>query len=433
MQQTYRVITYGCQMNVHESEKIAGLLEREGYIPADEEQLPDIVVLNTCCVRESAETRVLGNLGLWKKAKEKKPSMKVIVCGCMTQADGAAERLQARCPFLYAILGTHSIERLPEILHDETKKTRIAVTDDAKVVEDIPIVRTSGCNAWVNIMYGCNNFCSYCIVPYVRGRERSREKERILDDVCRLVQQGYRQITLLGQNVNSYGNDLPGQYGFSHLIRDISALDGKFRVKFMTSHPKDILDDTINAIAQSDKFSHFIHMPAQAGSDRILQLMNRKYTAGEYLDKVENIRRKIPDAGLSGDIMVGFPSETEEDFLQTVDLVRRVRYNNLYTFIYSRRNGTPAAKMDGQIPLAEKKQRIRRLIDTQFIIGSELAAQSIGKTYEVLCSECKNGKLIGETLCGKAVVFKGDPALVGKFVSVTVTRTENSKLYGECI
>ncbi|MCI8458070.1 MAG: tRNA (N6-isopentenyl adenosine(37)-C2)-methylthiotransferase MiaB [Clostridia bacterium] len=431
MHNTYRIITYGCQMNVHESEKIAGMLEEQGYCLAAETETPDVVVLNTCCVRESAETRVLGNLGILKKAKEQHAAMKIVVCGCMTQADGAAQRLQARCPFLHAVLGTHNIYRLPEVLARPAGKTYIEIGNDTAIREDIPIARTSGINAWVNIMYGCNNFCTYCIVPYVRGRERSRERKHILADIRRLVQDGYKQITLLGQNVNSYGADLTEKHSFASLLQEISAIDGKFRVKFMTSHPKDILPETIDAIAQSDKMSHFIHMPAQSGSDRILQSMHRHYTASEYLRKIDMIRNKIPDAGLSGDMMVGFPTETEADFADTMQLTERVRYNNLYTFIYSKRSGTPAAVMDGQVPIAEKKQRIRRLIDLQFAIGNALAAESVGKTYTVLCTEYKNGKCIGETNCGKAVVFAGEQNLVGQFFSVKITQNKNSKLYGE--
>ena len=294
MGKTYKIITYGCQMNVHESEKIAGMLEKENYTPTLD-SVADVVVLNTCCVRESAETRVLGNLGILKKAKESFPDMKIIVCGCMTQAEGSAQKLKERCPFIYAILGTHNIHRLPEILNENSKKTMLEITDEYSIKEDIPISRTSGINAWVNIMYGCNNFCSYCIVPYVRGRERSRKKSDIVNDVRQLVKKGYKQITLLGQNVNSYGLDFTDKKdNFSALLRDLSDIEGKFRIKFMTSHPKDIVSDTIKAIAESEKLSHFIHMPAQSGSDRILKLMNRKYTAGDYISKIDAIKSSIP-------------------------------------------------------------------------------------------------------------------------------------------
>lgn len=420
-------------MNLHESEKIAGILENDGYFVASDSETPDVIVLNTCCVRESAETRVLGNLGILKKEKERHPSMKIVVCGCMTQADGAAERLKSRCPFLHAILGTHNLDKLPELLRAPTGKTHVEICDEAHIKEDQPIARVSGINAWVNIMYGCNNFCSYCIVPYVRGRERSRLRKNILADIQRLVQEGYKQITLLGQNVNSYGHDSEEKSDFASLLCDISALNGKFRVKFMTSHPKDILPQTVDAIAESDKISHFIHMPAQSGSDRILRLMNRRYTADDYLQKIDMIRNKIPDAGISGDIMVGFPSETEDDFADTLRLIEKVQYNNLYTFIYSRRRGTPAANMEEQVPIADKKRRIKELIAAQFSIGNRIAQKSVGTTHEVLCSEYKNGKIIGETNCGKAVTFRGDESLVGQFVNIRITDNKNSKLYGETV
>lgn len=430
MSKTYRIITYGCQMNVHESEKIAGILEQAGYVPSTETP-SDVVVLNTCCVRESAETRVLGNLGILKKEKEQYPPMKIIVCGCMTQSEGTAQRLKKRCPFIHAILGTHNIDSLSDVLRNNTRGTQIEITEQSAIKENIPIARTSGVNAWVNIMYGCNNFCSYCIVPYVRGRERSREKKYIIEDVKRLLAEGYKQITLLGQNVNSYGADNPANGDFATLLRELSNLDGKFRIKFMTSHPKDILSDTVDVIAQSDKLSKFIHMPAQSGSDRILKAMNRRYTSADYLAKIEMIRNRIPNAGLSGDMMVGFPTEDENDFADTLRLTETVAYNNLYTFIYSKRNGTPAATMEGQVTLSDKKRRIKELIDLQFSIGNKLAMQCVGKSYEVLCTEYKNGKAIGETDCGKAVVFQGTPAHVGQFVNLTVTQCKNSKLYGE--
>lgn len=433
MRQTYRIITYGCQMNTHESEKIAGLLEENGYVEAEADTPANVVVLNTCCVRESAETHVLGNLGALKKEWERYGT-KIIVCGCMTQADGAAQKLKERCPFLFAILGTHNIDRIPLLLREDGKKTQVEILPSGKITEGMPAKRAKDVNAWVNIMYGCNNFCSYCIVPYVRGRERSREKAHILADVKRLIADGYSQITLLGQNVNSYGSDLTDKtLTFAALLSDIVALDGTFRIKFMTSHPKDIGADTVSVIAQSDKLSKFIHMPAQSGSDRILHLMNRKYTHADYLKKIDMIREKIPNAGLSGDLMVGFPTETEDDFADTLRLTREVRYNNLYTFIYSRRKGTPAAAMDQQIPLADKKRRIKELIDCQFQIGNALAAESVGKTYTVLAAETKNGRILGETECGKAVTFDGDPSLIGKFVRVTITHSENSKLFGETI
>ncbi|MDE7395332.1 MAG: tRNA (N6-isopentenyl adenosine(37)-C2)-methylthiotransferase MiaB [Clostridiales bacterium] len=432
MGNTYRIITYGCQMNIHESEKIAGLLENAGYTEANESDPAAVVVLNTCCVRESAETHVLGNLGALKKQWEKYGT-KIIVCGCMTQANGTAQKLKERCPFLFAVLGTHNIERIPALLLENSKKTLVEIKEEGVMHEGTPVKRAKDVNAWVNIMYGCNNFCTYCIVPYVRGRERSREKEHILAEIKNLIASGYTQITLLGQNVNSYDIDLHGKPMFASLLSQIADLDGTFRIKFMTSHPKDLDKDVVSVIAQSEKLSKFIHLPAQSGSDRVLHLMNRKYTRAEYLKKIDMIREKIPNAGLSADLMVGFPTESEEDFQDTLSLADTVRYNNLYTFIYSPRSGTPAATMDGQIPLADKKRRIQELIDLQFEIGNALAAESVGKTYTVLAAESKNGHILGETECGKAVTFDGDASLIGKFVRVKITQSKNSKLFGEVL
>ncbi|MBQ8881799.1 MAG: tRNA (N6-isopentenyl adenosine(37)-C2)-methylthiotransferase MiaB, partial [Clostridia bacterium] len=408
MQRKYFINTYGCQMNVHESEKLAGILIERGYTQADSLNDADIVVFNTCCVRETAEQRVLGNLGIVKKLKESKPNLKVAVCGCMAQKKGSAESLKKRCPFINIIFGTHNIHKFGEFLDelDRGVKFQSEILDtEGKIVEGVPVYRTSGVNAWVNISYGCNNFCSYCIVPYVRGRERSRSKSQIIDDVRALLDEGYKEITLLGQNVNSYGNDFADKsINFANLLEELSKFDGKYKIRFMTSHPKDLSEDVVKVIASSDKLADFIHLPVQAGSDRILSLMNRKYTKSDYLKQIDMIRKHIPNVGLSSDIMVGFPTETEEDFLDTVDIVKRVRYNNLFTFIYSRRSGTPADKME-QIPLAIKKDRIKRLIDLQFEIGNEEASACVGKTYETLCAEFHDGKCVGKSSCEKAITF----------------------------
>ena len=436
MQRKYFINTYGCQMNVHESEKLAGILISRGYSEAQNIEDADIVVFNTCCVRETAEQRVLGNLGIVKKLKESKPNLKVAVCGCMAQKKGSAESLKKRCPFINVIFGTHNIHKFGEFLDniDRGVKFQCEVLDtEGQIVEGVPVYRTSGVNAWVNISYGCNNFCSYCIVPYVRGRERSRCESQIIDDVKSLIADGYKEITLLGQNVNSYGNDLADEnINFANLLDKLANLDGKFKVRFMTSHPKDLSEDVVKVIASSEKLADFIHLPIQAGSDRILDLMNRRYTKMDYLKRIDMIRKYIPNVGLSSDIMVGFPTETEEDFLETVDVIKRVRYNNLFTFIYSRRSGTPADKME-QIPLAVKKERIKKLIDLQFEIGNEEALACVGKTYEVLCAESKNGRVMGKSSCEKAISFAGSPELVGKFVPVKITGTKNNQLKGEIV
>lgn len=429
----YYIHTYGCQMNVHESEKLAGILEEKGYLPAEKENDADIIVFNTCCVRETAETKILGNLGIVKKLKETKPGLKVCVCGCMAQKKGEADRLKKRCPFINLIFGTHNLYKFDQYLDEiMSGQNVIEVWDTDKTLpEKTPIKRSDSVNAWVNIMYGCNNFCSYCIVPYVRGREISRTEQDVLHDVKTLISEGYKEITLLGQNVNSYGNDFSDKSNhFAALLEKCASFEGDYKIRFMTSHPKDLSEEVVKTIASCDKLADFIHLPVQAGSDRILSLMNRRYTSGQYLEKIDMIRSYIPDAGLSSDIMVGFPTETEEDFSDTMNIVKKVGYNNLYTFIYSRRSGTPADKME-QVELATKKRRIKELIALQFEIGCDLAKKCVGKTYRVLCDGYDGKTASGKSSCEKAIYFPSDINPVGKFVNVTVTHTKNNQLYGE--
>ena len=429
----YYIHTYGCQMNVHESEKLAGILEEKGYLPAEKENDADIIVFNTCCVRETAETKILGNLGIVKKLKETKPDLKVCVCGCMAQKKGEADRLKKRCLFINLIFGTHNLYKFDQYLDEiMSGQNVIEVWDTDKTLpEKTPIKRSDSVNAWVNIMYGCNNFCSYCIVPYVRGREISRPEQDVLQDVKKLISEGYKEITLLGQNVNSYGNDFSDKSNhFAALLEKCASFEGDYKIRFMTSHPKDLSEEVVKTIASCDKLADFIHLPVQAGSDRILSLMNRRYTSGQYLEKIDMIRSYIPDAGLSSDIMVGFPTETEEDFSDTMNIVKKVGYNNLYTFIYSRRSGTPADKME-QIELATKKRRIKELIALQFEIGCDLAKKCVGKTYRVLCDGYDGKTASGKSSCEKAIYFPSDINPVGKFVNVTVTHTKNNQLYGE--
>lgn len=429
----YYIHTYGCQMNVHESEKLAGILEEKGYLPAEKENDADIIVFNTCCVRETAETKILGNLGIVKKLKETKPDLKVCVCGCMAQKKGEADRLKKRCPFINLIFGTHNLYKFDQYLDEiMSGQNVIEVWDTDKTLpEKTPIKRSDSVNAWVNIMYGCNNFCSYCIVPYVRGREISRPEQDVLLDVKTLISEGYKEITLLGQNVNSYGNDFSDKSNhFAALLEKCASFEGDYKIRFMTSHPKDLSEEVVKTIASCDKLADFIHLPVQAGSDRILSLMNRRYTSGQYLEKIDMIRSYIPDAGLSSDIMVGFPTETEEDFSDNMNIVKKVGYNNLYTFIYSRRSGTPADKME-QVELATKKRRIKELIALQFEIGCDLAKKCVGKTYRVLCDGYDGKTASGKSSCEKAIYFPSDINPIGKFVNVTVTHTKNNQLYGE--
>jgi len=419
-------------MNVHESEKIAGILRAKGYIESEKIEDADFILFNTCAIRETAENRVIGNLGIVKKIKEKNKNLIVAVCGCMTQKSATALNIKKRCPFVDIIIGTHNIYNLGNYLDEvEAGKKVFEILDtEGEVTEGVPLYRTSGVNAWVNIMYGCNNFCTYCIVPYVKGRERSRSVEDIVEEAKRVISEGYKEITLLGQNVNSYSYN---NTDFASLLERILSLDGDFRLKFMTSHPKDISEKVIKVISQSDKAAKYIHLPVQSGSDRILRLMNRKYDSKSYLEKIDMIRNYIPNVGISSDIIVGFPTETEMDFEDTMRLVEKVQYNNLYTFIYSRRSGTVADSMEGQIDLNVKTERIERLIAHQFEIGNNIAKNCIGKQYNVLVESYKDGVCHGKSECDKALAFYSAENLIGKFVNVKVTGCNNNKLLAELV
>lgn len=443
----YRIVTYGCQMNVHESEKIAGLLEGMGAAAAKEGERADIVVFNTCCIRDTAERRALGNIGVIKGEKRKDPSLIIAVCGCMTQQEGAAETIKERYPYVDIVLGTRNIFRLPEEIK-RVQDARAAMKKrsdkryrafDTEYAEDYlaldeatPVTRTSFPNAWVNIIYGCNNFCTYCIVPYVRGRELSRPMPAVLDEVKRVVDEGYKEITLLGQNVNSYGHDLSGGESFEAFLRAIDRIDGKFRVRFMTSHPKDLTDGVIAAMAESDKICSNIHLPVQSGSDKVLRDMNRRYTRDRYFSLIEKLRAAMPDIGITTDVMVGFPTETEDDFADTMDLVRRVRFSNAFTFIYSPRKGTPAAAMT-QIPYAVKRRRIGELIKLQNSVTKELSEDYVGGVYEVLAEDVSpkhEGMLCGRTESGRLVTFPGSPERIGEFVKVRINEARSASLTG---
>lgn len=423
--------TYGCQMNVHESEKLYAAFELNGIGQADSIENADIIVFNTCCVREGAETRVIGNLGIIKKLKEKKRNLIVVVCGCMSQQPAIAEKLHKRCSFINIITGTYKLSSIPDMVKrvQAGEKFIIDLENDETIAGGINIAKRSDkISTFVNIMYGCNNFCTYCIVPYVKGRERSRKASDIYDEVKLLINEGAKEITLLGQNVNSY-ND--GENNFLKLLDMLSDIDGDYWIKFMTSHPKDLSDDVIRLIAEKPKLAKYIHLPLQSGSDRILALMNRKYDIASYLRKIDLARSLMPTVGLSSDIIVGFPTETEEDYLQTENAVKRVRYNNLFTFIYSKRTGTPAATMDGQIDEEIKKERITRLIEVQAEIASKNASECIGNSYRVLCDGKEGDKYTGKTSEDRVIVF--DNGTIGKFIDVKVTSSKNSKLYGKVV
>lgn len=433
----YFITTYGCQMNIHESEKIAGILTQMGYAPTDSEKTADVIVFNTCCIRENAEDRADGNIGALKKLKKNNKDLIIAVGGCMTQQKGYAEKLIKKFPFIDIIFGTHNLEDFGYLLTKKLsqKKSLVEVLEKEQAVkEGTPKTRTSFPNAWVNITYGCNNFCTYCIVPYVRGRERSRKLNDIVDECKDLIAQGYKEITLLGQNVNSYGNDL-GNVDFSMLIDEISKIDGKFRLRFMTNHPKDLTEKLVKSLANSDKVCHSIHLPVQAGSNRILKLMNRKYTREDYFDKINLLRKYIPDVAITSDIMVGFPTETEEDFLDTVDLVKRVGFSGAFTFVYSRRKGTPADKMDGQVDENVSKDRIMRLIDIQNQTNRNHSQSYKDKTIEILCEgyDDKKQMYLGRDTFGRMAYFKSSKDLIGEFVLVKIVSTGGISLIGEIL
>lgn len=421
-------------MNVHESEKLAGILENRGLSAVSEASRADVIVFNTCCIRDTAEKKIEGNIGELKALKRSRPDLIIVISGCMTQQKGRAEALKKRFPFIDIILGTNNQYLLGEKIDDvlAKKKKLIAVDPSEKpaIDEDVPVYRTSYPNAWINIMYGCNNFCTYCIVPYVRGRERSRDPEHILTEIRRAVADGYKEITLLGQNVDSYGSDMDSGMNFYKLLQKIAEIDGKFRIRFMTSHPKDLSEEVIKLISEHPNFCNNIHLPVQSGSDAVLKRMNRKYTRGRYLDLIDTIRKYMPDAGITTDIMVGFPGETEQDFKDTIDLVKRVRFQNAFTFVYSPRNGTPAAAME-QIPADIKKARITELVALQNAISDEISLEYLNKTYEVLVEDEENGVCAGRTDSGRLVRFPGERSDIGKFIDVTVTKSKASSLYGE--
>ena len=437
MNKKYLILTYGCQMNVHESEKLAGILEANGYEACGNAVEADIVVFNTCAIRENAEQKIFGNIGELKNIKLVKPEMIIAIGGCMSQQDKYADEIMKRFPYVDIVFGTHNLGDFENLLKSRisTNKRVSAVVEEEEIsVRDaMKPVRTSGVNAWVNIMYGCNNFCTYCIVPYVRGREVSRPEKDILIEVESLLKEGYKQITLLGQNVNSYKgyNENGEQIDFARLLKDIDAFDYEFRLRFMTSHPKDLSSDVIDAIAESKHVCHGIHLPVQSGSDKVLASMNRRYTKEKYLKLVEEIRTKIPDAELTTDIIVGFPGETEEDFLDTLDVIEKSRYMQIFGFIYSKRKGTVAEKMEGHIDIKTKKERLSRLLALKNSIIDEQAKNMVGKTYRVLAESFENGKIYGSLDSGKTISFEGTENCVGEFVDVVVVSARKSVIYGE--
>lgn len=430
----YYIKTFGCQMNVHESEKLAGMLVSLGYEKTEDMSMADVIVFNTCSIRDGVDQKIIGNIGITKKIKKANPNVVIAVCGCMTQADGAGEMLKKRYPFLDIIFGTHNIHLFKEYLLsrlNEGKKIMEVWDKEAGIFESVDMLRDNMfSNAWVNINYGCNNFCSYCIVPYVRGRERSRDPNDIINEVKALISDGYKYITLLGQNVNSYGNDLEDKdINFANLLKNLSTLDGDFRLKFMTSHPKDLSEELIKVIAENDKICKSIHLPIQSGSNKVLKEMNRKYTREHYLTLIDTIRKYIPDAYISTDIIVGFPGETEEEFEETIDIIEKVRYDGVFAFMYSRRKGTVADKMPNQIPESVKKDRIHKLLGISKSITKDRNKNLIGKKLNVIAVKSENGT--SETLSdsGKTIYLENQTLLPNNFYTVKIVKFANNKLF----
>ena len=435
---TFCVTTFGCQMNARDSEKLRGILLKIGYVEAAEDEA-DFVIYNTCTVRENANTRVYGRLGQLKPRKKQNPHMMIGLCGCMMQEPEVVEKLKKSYRFVDIIFGTHNIYKFAELIVTRYESKRMVIDiwkDTDKIVEDLPNERKYAFKSGVNIMFGCNNFCCYCIVPYVRGRERSREPQAIIREIERLAADGVSEVMLLGQNVNSYGKTLEHPITFAELLEEIEKIDGIHRIRFMTSHPKDLSDDLIAVMGRSKKICRHLHLPVQSGSTRILEKMNRRYTKEQYLELVRKIRAAVPDISLTTDIIVGFPGETEEDFQETLDVVRQVRYDSAFTFIYSRRTGTPAAVMEDQIPDDVIKDRFDRLLNEVQTIASSVCAVHEGSVQEVLVesvSEHDHTMVTGRLSNNLLVHFPGEKSLIGSYVDVHLTECKGFYYIGKKI
>ncbi|MBO7217136.1 MAG: tRNA (N6-isopentenyl adenosine(37)-C2)-methylthiotransferase MiaB [Clostridia bacterium] len=423
------VNTYGCQQNVSDSEHIKGMLVEMGYELTEEPSDADFVLFNTCAVRAHAEDRVFGNIGATKQQKREKKNTIIAVCGCMAQQQIIADRIKMSYPYVDMLFGTHVVHRLPEFIYRRlTGGGRIFEISDENndIVEGIPVHRDQTLKGWLPIMHGCNNFCTYCIVPYVRGREVSRREEDVIAEAREMVAAGFKEIMLLGQNVNSYGKGLTDNVNFAGLLRKINAIEGDFRIRFMTSHPKDCTIELLDAIAECEKVERHLHLPFQSGSDRILKLMNRYYDSEKYLNLIKEAKKRIPDVTFTSDIIVGFPGETYEDFKETLRVVKEVRFASLFTFIYSPRNGTPAAKMDDPISRAEKGKWFSELLKVQEDISKENNEALVGKTFRVLCDEVvSEGRVSGKSNSTVEVEFDGDSSLIGRYVNVRIDRFTN--------
>ena len=439
MNKLYFIETWGCQMNEEDSEKLSGMLINLGYISSKKREDADIIIFNTCCVRENAELKVYGNLGELKALKRKKPDLKIAVCGCMMQQSSMAQKLIKRYPFVDIIFGTHNAYKFPEYLNrciQEEKSIIEIFHKEEKIVEGIPVDRLSSVKAFVTIMYGCNNFCTYCVVPFVRGRERSRTPKNIINEINDLASKGYKEITLLGQNVNSYGKDLGEKVSFASLLETIAQIDGILRIRFMTSHPKDLTDDLIDVISRNSKIVNQIHLPVQSGSTNILKKMNRGYTREQYLNLIHKIKDKIPDVAITTDIIIGFPGETEEDVLDTISLCIEVKFDSAFTFIYSKREGTVAYNYHDDVSDEIKHYRFNRLIKVLDEISLSNNEKCLNGEFDILVegpSKNDESRLMGRTEGGKLVNFSGTEDMIGKLVKVKITDVRAHSLIGEIL
>lgn len=429
------VHTFGCQGNVSDSERMKGWLSNMGYGFTESIEEADLVLYNTCAVREHAHDRVFGNVGALKPIKEKKPCMIIALCGCMMQQEHVWQKIRKSYPYVNLVFGTHALHRLPELMYKvlcSGKRVFEVENCDGYIAEGIPVRRDGSFKGWLPIMYGCNNFCSYCIVPYVRGRERSRNSQAVLAEAKELIASGCKDITLLGQNVNSYNRD-GGDMNFAQLLEAINNIEGDFRIRFMTSHPKDCTFELLDTMARCEKVSKHLHLPFQSGNNRVLKEMNRGYTREKYLSLVEYARKVMPDISLTSDIIVGFPGETYEEFRDTVSLIEEVEFTSLFTFIYSPREGTKAASMPDPVSRKEKGEWFRELTLAQEKIAANRCQRMLGQTYRVLCEDCTDGRLSGRTDGSVMIDFDGDESLVGSFVNVKVTACRNWTLSGEIV
>lgn len=437
MSKTFHITTFGCQMNEHDSEVMAGMLLEKGFVPVKERRDADVAIINTCSVRENADKRFFGTLGQLKRRKKENPDFIVCVCGCMMQQQHVIDTIKAKYPWVDIIFGTHNIHQFPELVDNafNEKRKQIEVwPDGGEIIEGLPAKRLFECKALVNIMFGCNNFCTYCIVPYTRGRERSRHPEEIIKEVKNLTADGVKEIMLLGQNVNSYRGD--EETDFADLIYRLNEIEGLERIRFMTSHPKDLSEKLIQAFVDCDKLCKNIHLPVQSGSSRILKRMNRRYTKEQYLELVEKLKTAVPDITMSTDIIVGFPGETEEDFAETLDLVRKVRFDSAFTFLYSIRKGTPAEKYEEQIPEEIKHERFNRLVELINTISAEKNAKYAGRVERVLvegASKTNSKTFSGRTDGFKLVNFEGTKEMVGNLADVEIIEGKTFSLEGRVI